>query len=123
MNYEYIAGLFDHKGNINHIRVKNREYLQLRIYSKSRAVLNKIKDFINCGNIYVKEFSKKNPKWKDNFELTLTSKDEIFTLLGKLLPFLVEKKEDAENLLIRHPSFESYDLNEKIKKEQVSYIG
>ena len=122
MDWAYTASLFDHKGNINFIKVKGRNYMQLRFYNKQQEVLEEIKEFLDCGSIYTKELSKRNKKWRDSFELTITSKKEIFFVLNQMLPYLITKQKAVENILLNHPLFEEKQIL-KAPKEYVSYIG
>ncbi len=99
VDWSYVAGLFDHKGNLNTITSNGREYLQLRLYSSHKETLEEVKKFLECGNIYHKQLSRKNKNWKDSFELTITSKEDIYIVLAQILPYLIKKKQEVEKVL------------------------
>jgi len=46
------------------IKANGKEYAQLRLYSSHKETLEEVQRFLECGNIYHKELSKKNKKWK-----------------------------------------------------------
>lgn len=127
MDWSYVAGLFDRSGNINNIKVKGREYLQIRFYSNNKGILEEIQHFIGCGKIYVKKLSKRNIKWHDRFELTITAAKEIFIVLSEMLPFLIVKQEKVAAIISHHALFRDMlsELKEETeeKEEYVSYIG
>ena len=130
MDWSYIAGFFDQKGNINIIKVKGREYIQIRFYSDSKDILEKMQQFLECGRIYVNKLSKKNKRWHDRFELTITSIEDIFIVLSQILPFLFIKQAKVENLLINHKALSKFSnylaaegKEKEEEKETVSYIG
>lgn len=118
VDWSYVASLFDHKGNINLLKVKGKEYIQLRLYSRDEKILKEIKTFLDCGNIYKKELSKKNRKWKDQFELTITTKEDIFLVLTQITPFLKVKQKEIQQLLSTHKLFRDFDDVEKEVKEK-----
>ena len=133
MDWSYVAGLFDRSGNINRIKVKGREYLQIRFYNSNKEILEEIQHFIGFGRIYVKELSKRNTNWHDRFELTITTAKEIFIVLSEMLPFLVVKQEKVADIISHHVLFKDIlsELKEEIeekgeieeKEEYVPYIG
>ncbi len=140
MDWSYVAGLFDRSGNINKIKVKGREYIQLRFYNSHKGILEEIQHFMGCGRIYVKKLSKRNTKWRDRFELTITTKKDIFTVLSEMLPFLVVKQDRVYDILTNNVLFKGLlgELKEDVvakgiedaegeeeeeKKEDVPYIG
>ena len=108
VDWSYLAGLFDHKGNLNVLNVNGREYFQLRIYSSHKATLEEVQKFLACGNLYQKQLSKKNKNWKDNFELTITSKEDIYIVLVQMLPYLVKRKKEIEGTLKKHKLFKDF---------------
>ena len=121
-NWPYVASLFDHRGNINLIKVKGKEYIQLRLYS-SKEVLEAIKEFLGCVNIYVKELNKKNPNWKDAYELIITTRKDTYIILNRMMPFLVAKQDKAISLL-KHTYFEVFQpIRQEKEKEERRYIG
>lgn len=118
VDWSYVAGLFDHRGNLNIINVNGKEYIQLRLYSKDKETLEEIKKFLECGNIYHKELSKKNKNWSDRFELTITTKEDIYIVLTQILPFLVRKKKEIETILKTHKLFKDFkEVSVEAKKE------
>ena len=123
MDWAYLASLFDHKGNLNLIKVKGKEYIQLRFYSKKLEVVGAIQEFLECGSIYMKELSKKNKKWSDSFELTITSKQEIFLILNQMLPYLIIKQDFVKDTLVNHPLFEDKQILTPQKELNRVYIG
>lgn len=124
MNWQYIASLFDHKGNINFVNVKGKQYMQLRIYGSDPNVLNMIHEFIGRGNIYMKQLSSKNPNWSNRFELTITNSKHIFEVFTQMMPFLLSKKDKVDELLANYPLFQELRAAEKSKKDShLRYIG
>lgn len=121
VDWSYVASLFDHKGNLNLINVNGREYFQLRIYSSHKDTLEEVKEFLECGNIYHKKLSRKNKNWKDKFELTITTKKDIFIVLTQMLPFLMRKKKEVESILKTHKLFKDFeDISKEAKKSQAA---
>lgn len=137
MDWSYVAGFFDRSGNINKIKVKGHEYIQLRFYSSHKGILEEMQRFIGCGKIYTKKLSKRNAKWHDRFELTITARRDIFVVLSEMLPFLVVKQDKVGDILTTHALFEDLmsafkedivegleeEGREEEEKKDVSYIG
>lgn len=118
VDWSYVAGLFDHKGNLNILNVKGKEYFQLRIYSSHKETLEEVKKFLECGNIYHKQLSKKNKNWSDQFELTITTKEDIYIVLTQILPFLVKRKVEVEKVLKQHKMFKNFsEVNKEASNE------
>ncbi len=90
------------------INANGREYFQLRLYSDHKETLEEVQKFLECGNIYQKKLSKKNKNWSDSFELTITTKEDIYIILTQILPFLVKRKEEVEQLLKTHKLFKDF---------------
>ncbi len=125
VDWSYVAGLFDHKGNINMITSNRREYLQLRLYSSHKETLEEVQKFLECGNIYHKQLSKKNKNWKDSFELTIASKEDIYIVLAQIYPYLIKKKQEVgkvlrANKLSKDFNEVSIEVRTERKREDVS---
>ena len=102
------------------IKANGKEYAQLRLYSSHKKTLEEVKKFLECGNIYQKQLSKKNKKWKDSFELTLTSKEDIYIVLTQILPYTVKRREEIEKLLKTHKLFKDFKEVSKEAKEEIT---
>lgn len=113
MDWSYVSGFFDRSGNINEIKVKGHKYIQLRFYSNHKGILEEIQRFTGRGRIYVKKLSKKNVKWRDRFELTVTATKDIFIVLCEMLPFLVVKQDKVYGILTNHPLFKELSSGHK----------
>ena len=90
------------------IKANGKEYAQLRLYSSHKETLEEVQRFLECGNIYHKELSKKNKKWKDSFELTITSKEDIYIVLTQIFPYLLKRKQEVKMVLKTHQLFKDF---------------
>lgn len=124
VDWSYVAGLFDHKGNLNVLNANGREYFQLRIYSSHKATLEEVQKFLECGNIYQKQLSKKNKNWNDSFELTITTKEDIYIVLTQIFPYLVKRKQEIEKILKTHKLFKDFkEVSTEVSNETTEKRG
>ena len=93
MNWDYIAGFFDGEGNVHILKIKSNQLaVVVRMYNKEVEVLNKIKEFIRFGNIYIKEKTGVS-------ELTIAKKSDIKIFLENIRHKLITKKKQVDYLL------------------------
>jgi hypothetical protein len=99
MDWGYITGFFDGEGNINIIKnkKKNSYYIQIRLYSTNKEVLEKIKEYIKMGNVITR--IRKNPHHNPINELTITNKKEANLFLKNVRANCIIKKKIVEYLL------------------------
>jgi len=96
-NYKYLAGIIDGEGCIGVYKAKDKgKYLK---YFVCVVVKNTSEELIfwlkeNFGG-HIKFQKTKNKKWKDCWGWHVNSKKAV-TLLKKVLPYLIVKKEQAE---------------------------
>ena len=98
LSLEYIAGLVDGEGSIGIINrmPSGRQHLDpyLHINICHEEVLKQVKGTLGIGAIY-KE-SRQSKGGLDCFMYACGSRTDIITVLSKLLPFLVVKKQAAQ---------------------------
>jgi len=95
MNWRYIAGFFDGEGTI---LLKNGRP-RIMVVQTDRVVLECIKNFAKCGNIF--EVTKRKPHWKDCWVYCISRKEDMYNFLRKIAPYLFVKKELAEKGILQ----------------------
>jgi len=95
MNWQYIAGFFDGEGSI----ILKNGRSRIAIVQTNKPVLESIKKFTKCGNIF--EVTKRKPHWKDCWVYSISCKKDIYNFLRKITPYLFVKKELAEKGILQ----------------------
>ena len=94
LNANYVVGLVDGEGSftvyvkslsqsqerIRRVRVEPKFYLKL--IEEDKSILDELKKFFNCGNVYYQKDSRSNHKNCYRFEVTNRQ-----DLIGKIIPF------------------------------------
>jgi len=86
MNWSYIAAFIDADGSFGINKVKAR----LSISNTNKEVLEKIQEFIKCGNIY--ESDRKPGKWKKSYQLSIFNYRDILKILKNIQNELIVKR-------------------------------
>lgn len=86
----YCAGYIDGDGSITNtgIQVEGVEYISIK------ALHNKY-----GGNFYHRKLSKENDKWNDTYIWSINNQEKVELILLDILPYLIEKRDKALNLL------------------------
>lgn len=122
ISWQYIAGFFDGEGNIYLFRDSHRERARIQISQKKRYVLDKIKEFLKEQDIksIIADYEYATPS------LRINRKSEVLDFLKKVLPFLMVKKEEAQNTIKTIETSGGRDairLSEKIKMKELWHEG
>ena len=94
MSWQYIAGFFDGEGSAN--KYKNR-IPRIQLTNTNRQVLEIIRDFMQCGSIYLHRM--KHDNWKDCYVLVIHSYKDVLFFCRSILKFLIIKKTTIQKIL------------------------
>ncbi|MEK6906531.1 MAG: LAGLIDADG family homing endonuclease [Nanoarchaeota archaeon] len=96
MNWDYLAGFIDGEGSI----IISPPRIRLYISNTNREVLEKIRNFVNCGKVYEINMKNRNKKWNNQYCWTICSHKDVLKILINLRGKLVVKKEVCEKAII-----------------------
>ena len=116
MNCDYLAGFLDGEGSI----IIRPPRVRLYISNTNREILDKIKEFVKCGNVYEIKRVDKNKKWKRQYGWSVCSHKDVLRVLKNLKDKLIIKKELCENAIsyIENKRWQKFYLS---KEELVKY--
>src|SRR3989344_9242474 len=94
LSNDYVVGLVDGEGSFN-VRInpnKNRRAkielkFSLKLRHQDKEILNELKEFFECGNVYIQRDKRENHSLCYRFEVQ--NKDEI---IKKIIPFFDENQ-------------------------------
>lgn len=92
----YLAGIFDGEGYIN---LAKRKYIHFRlgIANTHRPLIEWIASKIQGSKVYTHK--SKNPQWRDDYRWCLDGNLRVRSVLKVLFPYLIVKREKAEQTL------------------------
>jgi DNA-binding CsgD family transcriptional regulator len=94
----WLAGFMDGEGCI-YLKIKQQHSVDLTIANTNRAVIMGIHDKLQLG--CVEEITYMKAEWKTKYVWRVRNYDDVYTVLIKLLPFLVIKQEKAKEAIQR----------------------
>jgi len=112
MSWQYIAGFFDGEGSVVRRKDESRDTYILSICNTNLEILEKIRDFMGCGRIFVDKRSKQNPKHSTRYQLRINAYKDVIRVASKIAPFSFIKRELLEEA-IRHNSSRHYARNKQ----------
>ncbi len=108
MNWEYLSGFIDGEGSI----IIRPPRIRIYISNTHKEVLNQIKNFVECGNVFeVKRKLKSN--WKKQYGWTICNHKEVLKILKELKNRLIIKKDLCEKAIV-------YIENKRWQKDYIS---
>jgi hypothetical protein len=93
MNWDYLAGFLDGEGSI--IIVPPR--IRLYISNTNLEILEEIKNFVKCGNIYSP--IRKNKKWAKQYGFAIGNHKDVLKILKNLQDKLFIKRKLCDNAI------------------------
>jgi len=93
MDWKYIAGFFDAEGTI---------FYDIKIVNTNREVLEKIKNFIGYGKIYVCEFKNNQQHFgkKPIYILQISKRKFVISFITNILNYSIIKRKELMNFLL-----------------------
>ncbi len=92
MNWNYLAGFVDGEGSI----ILKPPRVRIYIGNTNKEVLDKIKDFVNCGRVYEINMENKSKKWNKQYGWTIANHQDVLRILKELENKLIIKKQLCE---------------------------
>ncbi|MBM3231958.1 hypothetical protein FJZ21_01090 [Candidatus Pacearchaeota archaeon] len=118
LNPEYVIGLVDGEGSF-YVRVnedpKRRNKTEFKFSVKLRhhdkEILDNLKQFFNCGNVYLQKDSR--PNHTDCYRFEVNKKEDIF---NKIIPFF---EKNPPKIQSRKRDFELFKQISKLSQESI----
>jgi len=95
MEWSYVAGFFDAEGSIAFYDRKIRSPVVIQIVNTNKAVIEKIKNFINVGYVYEKRYKENSKHFgkKIVYSFNAYTIKDVKRILENILPFSIVKRE------------------------------
>ena len=77
MNWDYLAGFLDGEGSI----IIKPPRVRLYISNTNKEVLEKIRDFVKCGNVYGINLKNKKENWSKPYGWTICFHKDVLRIL------------------------------------------
>lgn len=98
MNWGYVSGYFDGEGSVVlHQGKRPQKACGLIWHNTHLPSLEAMRDFIRCGKIYKRAI--RPERHKPGYTLEVRSKSNMIKVGSKMLPYLIIKRDQCENLI------------------------
>jgi|LSQX01.1.fsa_nt_gb hypothetical protein len=96
----YIAGFLDGEGSIILYEDRAKPNPAILFPNTHKGVLEFLQSKLTTGSLAITFREKRNPKWKDIYQLHIHGAKQVFDILVALEPYLIIKKEKARNAIL-----------------------